>query len=74
MMPCAGLLGKQVPLAFFDEGVNEDVFMFSGADDGAGFVVRGVELVDVGGAFGLGEEGMRGGEVAGDGKAVDRGV
>ncbi len=69
----AGVLGEEIPFAFFDEGVDEDVFVFAGLDDGAGFVVGGVELVDVGGAFGLGEEGVGGFEVAGDGEAVDRG-
>ncbi len=69
----AGAFGEEVPLAFFDEGVDEDELVFAGIDDGAGFVVGGVELVDVGGAFGLGEEGVGGGEITGEGEAVDGG-
>ncbi len=69
----AGLFGEEIPFAFFDEGVDEDVFVFAGADDGAGFIVGGVELVEVCGAFGLGEEGVGRDKVAGEGEPVDGG-
>ena len=70
----AGVLGEQVPLALFHKWVDEDVFVLAGADDRARFIVRGVQLIDVGGAFGLGEKRMGRDEIAGNGQAVDDAV
>jgi len=47
--------------------------VLAGLDDGAGFVVGGVDFVDVGAALGLREEAVGRSKVAGEGEAVDIG-
>src|SRR6266516_3635514 len=60
----AAFEGEEIPVAGFDEGVDEEEFSFAGNDVGAAFGgVEGIDLVDVHAPLGHGNQGVGRGEI-----------